>query len=99
MREQSLENHGVRNVDHLKFIETNQPTILGDHVGDRFCWIEWIRLVAADELKIFALFEFDFVDARMNIRHERIEVNSLLFVDLKMVDIFIDFGHRFQYIS
>lgn len=69
-------------ITHLKFIEADEPTVSGNHISNRFGRIEGICFIAADEIQIFRLLQFHFVYARMNIGHERIEMDSFLLINL-----------------
>ena len=60
---QTTENHGIGNVRHVEFVETEQTNILGDRFG---------------QSQHGVLFPLVFLEIAMNLLHERVEVQTFL---------------------
>lgn len=81
VREQPLQDHRIGNVGDLELVETDQPTVLDDLVGHWSCGIEGIGLVVTAVHLLLALLLV--VDLLVHLRHERVEVDTALAIDLE----------------
>jgi len=73
LREQSLQNHGIGNVRHLKLVEANQPGFVLDDFSDWRNRIECRWLCAGIVSRLCLL---DSVDLLVDVRHESVEVHA-----------------------
>lgn len=80
--EEPLKYHRVRNISHLELIEADKPRFPGNHISNRFRWIEgsWLLRVKGSILRTLTF--LCFVNLPMDIGHEGIEVNTSLALDL-----------------